>query len=215
MMRTVGLALVAIVAILTGRAEAAIRITEWMYQGDSGEFIEFTNIGSTPIDLAGWSFSDSETPAGTVPLGGLGVVAAGESFIIADLPASTFRTAWALSPSVKVLGDNLTNLGRTDAINIYDGTSLLVDQLAYSDQNFPGSPRTQNRSGIPTSSAALGANDPTQWILATNGDAYGSWLSAQGSQGSPGFYNIPEPAALTLAGLTGLALAALRRQTRR
>ena len=37
----------------------AVVITEWMYQGANGEFVEFTNTGTTPVDLAGWSFDAS------------------------------------------------------------------------------------------------------------------------------------------------------------
>jgi hypothetical protein len=32
-------------------------ITEWMYNGN--EFVEFTNLGTEPIDMTGWSFDDS------------------------------------------------------------------------------------------------------------------------------------------------------------
>lgn len=39
-------------------AHADVRITEWMYSGGSGEFIEFTNLGSSAIDFTGWSYDD-------------------------------------------------------------------------------------------------------------------------------------------------------------
>ena len=56
-----------------------VRITEWMYSpGSTGaEFVEFTNLGTTSVSLAGWSFDDdSETP-GTVALDSLGTLAPG------------------------------------------------------------------------------------------------------------------------------------------
>lgn len=167
-----------------------VRITEWMYNPltSAGEFLEFTNLGSTPVDLAGWSFDDdSETP-GTVALGGLGTLAPGESAIITEATDAVFRTQWALGPSVKILAGNLTGLGRADEINLFDGPDAvanLVDRLAYDDANGKG-PRTQGTSGVPSSAAALGANDATQWQLSAVGDAEDSWTSTTGDTGSPG-----------------------------
>lgn len=214
MKRTVWLVLAVSMMAAGNRAEAAIRITEWMYSGNSGEFIEFTNTGAMPVDLTGWSYSDSAQAPGSVALGELGTIAAGESFILAEPTAAAFRSAWGLSPSVKVKGENTQNLGRGDEINIYDASNLLVDRLTYGDQVFSGSIRTQNQSGIPSSSSALGVNDVMMWQLAVDGDSFGSWTSAQGDQGSPGVYGVPEPAAVTLAGLAGVSLAMLRRKVR-
>lgn len=211
---TVWLAMAATMLIAASRAEAAVRITEWMYQGAAGEFIEFTNTGATPVDLTGWSYSDSARAPGSISLGELGTIAAGESFILAEPTAAAFRSAWNLSASLKIKGENAQNLGRGDEINIYDAANALVDRLTYGDQVFTGSIRTQNRSGVPSSPAALGANNVMSWQLATAGDAFGSWTSPQGDQGSPGVYAVPEPAALTLAGLAGLSLATLRRRVR-
>ena len=40
-----------------------MRITEFMYSGTNGEFVEFTNVGNAALDLSGWSFDDdSRTP---------------------------------------------------------------------------------------------------------------------------------------------------------
>lgn len=215
MKRTVWLVLAVSMLAAGSRAEAAIRITEWMYQGANGEFVEFTNLGATPVDVTGWSYSDSARAASSVPLGVLGTIAAGESFILTESPAASFRTAWGLSDSVKVLGDNtVQNLGRGDEINIYDASSALVDRLTYGDVAIPGSIRTQNQSGIPSSPAALGANNVMLWQLAANGDSFGSRSSAQGDQGSPGFYAVPEPTTVALAGLGGLSLAMARRKVR-
>ncbi|HEY0340045.1 MAG TPA: lamin tail domain-containing protein, partial [Steroidobacteraceae bacterium] len=38
-----------------------IRITEFMYKGEGspGEFVEFTNMGTTAVDMTGWSEDDS------------------------------------------------------------------------------------------------------------------------------------------------------------
>jgi hypothetical protein len=57
--------------------------------------------------------------------------------------------------------------------------------LTYGDQVFPGSIRTQERSGW-VSEAGLGANDPLAWTLSALADGEGSVASAGGDLGSPG-----------------------------
>ena len=32
-----------------------VYITEWMYSGTDGEFIEFTNLSGSAVDFTGWS----------------------------------------------------------------------------------------------------------------------------------------------------------------
>jgi predicted extracellular nuclease len=202
----------ALAMVWGGRADAAIRITEWMYAGDDGEFIEFTNLGAVAVDLAGWSYSDSARSPGAVPLGALGTIAPGESFVLAENSADAFRAAWGLTEAVKVQGGNTANLGRSDEINIYDAANVLVDRLTYGDQTIAGSIRTQNASGIPKTLGALGANDALQWQLAVAGDAFGSVAGAAGNAGSPGSFTlVPEPATWALATLAGMAIAFRRR----
>ncbi|WP_082519024.1 lamin tail domain-containing protein [Leifsonia sp. Leaf336] len=171
----------------------SVRITEWMYNpvASSGEYFEITNLGSAPVSLAGWSFDDdSETP-GTVPLDSLGTLAVGQSAIVTESADATFRSEWGLGADVKILAGNTTNLGRADEINIFDGpdpVANLVDRLTYNDQGTGSvkGPRTQGVAGIPTTEAALGANDASQWQLSAVGDAEASWKSTAGDIGSPG-----------------------------
>ena len=165
-------------------ATAEMRITEYMYGGTNGEFIEFTNVGSAPVDMTGWSFDDdSETP-GTVSLSAFGTVAPGESVILTETIAADFRTAWSLCDAVKVIGGNTTNLGRDDEINLFDASNQLVDRLKYGDDTL-GGPRAQNKSAW-VSAAGLGANDILDWTLSATGDAENSFASAGGDIGSPG-----------------------------
>jgi hypothetical protein len=168
-----------------------LRITEWMYAGAGGEFIELTNLGAHAIDSSGWSIDDSNATAGAFPLGGLGVVQPGESVIITESTAASFRAAWTLPPGVKIAEQLGTigghNLGRNDQVHLFDASGTLQDRLDYGDQSYPGTIRTQNASGqVPC--AAVGDNDVAAWRLAQAGDDHGSWASGTGDVGSPGSY---------------------------
>ncbi|MFZ0034042.1 MAG: lamin tail domain-containing protein [Sedimentisphaerales bacterium] len=212
-----------VVLAVAVNARAGVEITEWMYQGlgtgGLGEFVEFTNVGSTAIDLTGWSYSDSHRRVGTnviVDLSSFGTVAADESVIITERTVADFRTVWGLSSWVKVLSIGTTggaNLARADEINLYDSTTALVDRLTYGD---PGSnpvgtgPRTQGKScNIPASDYSLTVA-PATWVLSSVGDQYGSWQSTAGEIGSPG--QVPEPATIATLALGGVALLRKRQK---
>lgn len=199
-----------LVGLMSAGAQASIMITEWMYQGANGEFVEITNMGGAPVDLTGWSYDDNTDTCGSVSLSSLGVLQPGQSAVFTEAAEGAFRTAWNLAPTVPVLGGVTDNLGRNDAINIFDASCGLADRLRYGDQDFPGSIRTQNRSGNPLTLAALGANDPYQWTLALNGDGYGSYFSTGQDQANPGTF-VPEPSTLALLTLCGLSLIRRRR----
>lgn len=198
-----------LIAGIANPSQGAMRITEWAYQGNGGEYIEFTNTGTTPIDLTGWSFDDDSQDPGIFSLSPFGLVAPGESVVITESTATSFRNAWSLAPTVKVLGGYTNNLGRADQINIFDGNDL-VDTLTYGDQNFPGSPRTQNISGNPITLDALGIDDVNQWQLSAVGDIYGSYQSNLGDIGNPGIgnYVVPEPSTVALLVMGSVALGA-------
>jgi len=201
----------------SAHAASTVAITEWMYNGS--EFIEFTNLSGAAIDLSGWSFDDDSRIAGTVSLSGFGTLAAGESAILSEDDAATFRAKWSLADSVKVIGNNGTNLGRNDEINLYDASGALVDRLRFGDSSYvPGTIRTQDASGNPASLAVLDGSDATGWVLSSVGDAFGSRVNADGHIGNPGVFTlapaVPEPAhfALTVSGLIAIGAIARRRR---
>lgn len=192
-----------------------IRITEWMYNED--EFIEFTNLGASAIDMTGWSFDDDSRTAGVVDLSAFGTVASGESVILAEADAAEFRARWGLDAGVRIIGGNATNLGRQDEINIYDASDALVDRLTYGD-NTIGGPRTQGTSGIPNAPSVVGINDVTKWKFSVAGQE--GAIEASGFVASPGFTTLqpvpePETYALMAVGLAMLGLAARRRRSTR
>lgn len=222
MIRKITACLAALALAWSQQAHAQVRITEWMYNSPGGsgvqpmEFIEFTNIGLAPVDTTGWSFDDSDPNQGKLPLT-FGVIAPGESVILAEASDTDFRTAWGLPLSIKVQGLNDQNLGRNDTIQLFDSLDTLVDILAYGDQTFPGTIRTNGQSGNPLYPAALGTNDPSKWVLSSGlGDAYGSYFSiapGAGSQANPGVYTgVPEPTTLVLGALSLVVTLGSRRR---
>lgn len=180
--------LLALAASLAGCADAAlaqVRISEFMYSGANGEFVEITNTGTGAVDLTGWSFDDDSNTAGSFAIGALGTLAPGESAVITEGAAADFRAAWSLCAAAKIVGGNGQNLGRNDVVNLYDAGGTRIDTLRFGDQNFPGSIRTQNVAGW-VSAAGLGADVIAQWTLAVVGDAESSRASVGGDIGSPG-----------------------------
>lgn len=198
------LVLIAFATLCSAEARGQIRITEYMYDSTSnGEFVELTNLGGTAVDMTGWGFDDSsQTPSSAFDLSAFGSVAPGESVIITDQAEATFRAAWGLGASVKILGGSggVAGLGRSDEINIYDASDTLVDRLTYNDAGIPGSIRTQNRSGWPCA-AGIGANDILKWFLSSVGDQQGSVAATTGGAiGSPGtFVSVSCPNAPVVA----------------
>jgi len=205
---TVGAA-VTLVATSQAWAAPAVSITEWMYSGSEGEFIEFTNTSVAAIDFTGWSYDDDSRDPGVFSLSGFGWVAVGESVIITEDSAADFRSAWSLDAAVKVLGGVTNNLGKADEINLFDG-GVLVDRLKYTETIL-----TKNFSGNPVNYAAIGANDQTKWVLSAAGDQYGSYASVNGDIGNPGINPVapvPVPAAAWLLGSGLIGLAGMRRR---
>lgn len=199
-----------LVALSAAQANAGIVITEWAYSAANGEYIELTNTGAAAVDLTGWSYDDDSGVVGSTDLSSLGLVNPGQSVILTESTAAAFQTAWSLT-GVAVLGEVIDNLGRNDQINIWDNNGVLVDRLTFGDQTFAGSIRTQNKSGNPITAAALGANDPFQWQLSFIGDGYGTYASTGGDLGNPGINTVPEPATLAMLAIGCIAMIRRRK----
>ncbi|HZG38181.1 MAG TPA: lamin tail domain-containing protein, partial [Nodosilinea sp.] len=182
-----------LVPLLAQTGVGNMQITEFMYQGANGEFVEFTNVGTAPVDLAGWSFDDDSRTPGSFDLSAFGVVQPGESVILTEASEAAFRAAWGLDASFKVIGglSGGNNLGRADEVNLYDASGNLVDRLTYGDQTFPGTPRTQNISawtGIDNlETQAINSG----WVSSTVNNGQNARTSAGGDIASPGIFNTP------------------------
>jgi len=172
-------------------SSGGMRITEWMYSGTNGEYVEFTNLSDVPVDMTGWSFDDDHAQAGEFDLSAFGIAMPGESVVITEAQATSFRTGWGLAADAKVIGDLGTvtgnNLARNDEINLYDAEGNLADRLVYGDQTYPGTIRTQFVSGQ-TCREHIGQDDVASWVRSGVGDVFGSRLSTLNDLGSPGSF---------------------------
>lgn len=175
-------------------ASGGMRITEFMYSGASGEFVELTNVSQDPIDLTGWSIDDDHAVAGAFGLSSAGVVQPGESVIVTEADAAEFRTAWNLGAGVKIIGSlgvaTGNNYSRNDVINLYNAGNVLVDRLRFGDQTFTGTIRTQNASGQ-ACRETIGQDYIAGWVKSIVGDLYGSVAATSGDLGTPGRFTAP------------------------
>jgi hypothetical protein len=192
-----------------------VRITEFMYKNENspGEFVQFTNLGSTAVNLSGWSEDDSTDTPGVHPLSG--ILQPGQSAILAEATPAAFDAAWGLPASTDVIQENASdNLGKTDTIFLFDGTSV-VDELTYGTTG----PKTDGVAAVPINAAAIGANNSADWELLALGQDGAISAIGSGSPGdvaSPGFSSfapVPLPAAAWLfVGGLGMFVPALRRR---
>jgi hypothetical protein len=191
-----------------------VRITEFMYKGEGspGEFVEFTNLGTTAVDMTGWSEDDSTGVAKKSGhlLSAFGVLQPGQSGIFTEADPTAFRAAWSLSDSVKVIGPySNDNLGSADSITLFDASGNLVDRLDYGSVG----PHSDGISAVPGSLSVIGTNNISGWVLSQDG-VDGAYRALGGDIGSPGtFAPVPLPAAawLLMSGL-GMFAPALRRR---
>jgi hypothetical protein len=180
-------------------------ITEKMYTGLFGEFVEVTNTGAASVDVNGWVYDDNSASfgSGTVLFTSSTVLDQNECFIITEVSDTVFRQAWYTDSGegtpaglVAVYQNNSNNLGRSDEINIYENGGTLVDKLTFNDQASSGSdakgPRTEDVSAVPGPLTVLGDNKFKNWVLsvAGTGNAWkaGAAAPVPGPAGSPGQY---------------------------
>jgi hypothetical protein len=94
------------------------------------DWFELTHYGTTPIDLRGWRFNDSNggLTNGAVTLGAL-TLSPGESVVfVQDIDAAAFRSWWgaALSPSLQIISYTAASIGLSstgDGIRLWDAAA--------------------------------------------------------------------------------------------
>lgn len=220
----VWLCALALVGSYVAEGDAAVRITEFMSEGqgdtDQGnggrrqrEFFELTNLGATAVDVSSWSYNDNNTndPHNWGP--GIGSIAAGESIVFTQMLKDEFLNYWGLPSSVRIFSYlQLSNLGNADTINIFNSftqdASTLVDTLTFT-ADVRGSGVSRNRPW----DGGTGQSANAAWEISSVGDNYQSFLAANPTGfavpydnaanytdlANPGRYvNVPEPGAMVL-----------------
>ncbi|MDZ4818109.1 MAG: lamin tail domain-containing protein [Planctomycetota bacterium] len=222
--KTCLLAILAATSIATSSAMAVtpnpgIWLTE--FNSNSGlddantEFMEFTNLSDSPIDMAGWSQSDADRDIqnATHMLSAFGILQPGESAIITEATPDAFRTYWwgsveAAPAGLKIIGpysnDNLSSGG--DEINLYGPDAVnnvtdYADRLWYSSlpgsESFPqGGGTAKGVTRNPSSWDILGENVNYLWVDSSIDDVYGSFAAAGSPHnllGNPGIFLLPAP----------------------
>lgn len=205
------IAILAALVAASSSANAQLKITEVMYKGMFGEFIEVTNTGSalTGAQLDDYSYDDSGKVAGKVPFPAV-ALANNQCVIITEVSSAIFNLAWYTEPSTDpvitnapvIIANSTDNLGRSDTIYIFDGptNSDIADQLSYNDEATPmrNGPRTEDVSAVPyvswnftrnvmttykgSGSTSDAANYDHDWVLSNNATVATKWQSGNPAQ---------------------------------
>ncbi len=187
---------------------ANIVITEASSTGSSGtvgsDWFELTNRGLTSVDITGWRVDDnSNSFAASLLLNGVTSIAPGESvvFIESALGAKIpdYRTFWGQIDSLQIgfySGSGIGLGSGGDAVNIYDSTGVLINNVTF------GAAVQGVSFGYDPASSTFGAPS----VAGING----ARTSASGTDvGSPGV--IPAPSAAALLAMGGVMAGRRRR----
>ncbi len=151
-----------------------LRLTEIMYnpvEGPSAEFIEFKNIGNSPLVLASVTLDDTH-PFGAFTFSNVTLAPGQYGVIVPDEP--TFRTIYGNTPLIigQWTGGNLSNGG--ESILVRDPLSNIIHDFSY-DNAFPW-PIEADGGG------------PSLEVIDTEGNYSDplNWRASAFSKGSPG-----------------------------
>lgn len=141
---------------------------EVTFSGDLLEFIELTNIGTTEVNITGYSFLQGITyvfPTGST-------ISANESIVLAKNKI-VFDSFYNITAHGQYTG-GLKNSGET--IELIDGILNIISKVTYSDDN-------------PWPVLADGLGSSLELTNPTTIDSYESWKSSDANGGSPGVYD--------------------------
>jgi len=195
-------------------SHAQVRITELMFEGtglatvelkpngelnykikgEKREFFEITNLGSSSVDVRGWTYNDDKTNDPIAFGDAFGSLAAGESALLTEVAdVNAFRSHWGLNADVKVYSiGGKSNLGKNDTIWLFNKAGEAVDQVSY-PVGFDAVGRSFNLTAVALAEPVnlqkqvlpgdkpddyRGALNTSAWAASVLGDGMGSRLSA-------------------------------------
>ncbi len=174
------------------------------------DWFELTNFGSTAINITGWTMDDSSNSfASSVGLTGITSIAAGESVIFTEDPATaSFLSTWfGGNPPAGLQIGNYSGSGvglstNGDAVNIFNGSGVLQANVSFGVSPSGPYPTFDNVSGMNGTIATLS-------VAGVNG----AFVAANDSNeiGSPAAIPEPKTYAIMMAG-GAMLLGLLRRK---
>jgi hypothetical protein len=225
-MRHIGLTLVLLVGVTATKSDAAVIISEIMYEAagsdDNREWVELYNTGSAAVDIGGWRLYDEDAgsqPGAQIPSGT--ILNASQAIVLIETEA-TFLAEWGPGINYIVypgMGTDL-NMANTatavgdEVVTLADGLGNVQDQVDYANSSpFPSvTNATATSIYLLPNQLSASANDAgASWDRSTPGVHGARLATGRIDAGSPGVV-IPEPASCMIA-VSGLlvAVAAKRR----
>lgn len=162
----------------------------------AADWFEVTNVGTTAVDISGWTVDDNSNGTGKIALRGVSSIPAGESVVFCEGAAdastdlvifSNFAMAWFGRPTLPVGfligsygGAGIGLSSSADALNIFDSSGQRLTGLSFGAATLGVT--FDNWAGIGRATLPL----PTISTVSVAG-VHGAYLSANGLQmGSPG-----------------------------
>lgn len=213
--RLSGLSVVAIVALSSAAANAALVITEAMSSSlVTADWVEITNTGATAVDITGYKIDDSSFSAAvSLALNGVTSIPANSSaiFIETNAPAidiPDFRTYWGGAVTAALIGSytgsgvGLSSGG--DGVTLFDAAGIELPGVRVSFGAATGGSSFIREGG------ALDGNFGSISAIGTAGAYQSASATPSANIGSPGIVAVPEPTSLLA--LAAVAMTARRRR---
>ena len=113
-------------------ATAQLLISEVNSNADGGDFFELYNYGSTAIDLAGWTWTDSAGKETGVFPANASIAPGARLVVLNSTTPDELKTAWGLADTNHLLLVTGPGLGKGDAVLVSDANGYLAAAFNYS-----------------------------------------------------------------------------------